>query len=210
MGFCGLQNDHVCVSNFKELVGVGEEGYNKIIDSFRTNRVGAFARVVMVNPLYRSLPRLALVVTCTCNCFDAPWMRQQWHRIEELWNKECAAIVGSIIGHVSDGDSRRRQLMLSDYTSRVGLRCSIEWEGWLLTASVDEEGNCCGLHDHDWIHNGKKLINPLDSPVKTLQLDEDGAFHTHLRMLYNKYTFDEHGLKLEDVQRKDRQNWAFA
>ena len=29
-------------------------------------------------------------------------------------------------------------------------------------------------------------------------------------MIYNKYTFDEHGLKLEDVKRKDRQNWASA
>ena len=75
---------------------------------------------------------------------------------------------------------------------------------------VDEEGRCSGLHDQDWIHNGKKLINPLDSPVKTLQLGEDGAFHTHLGMIYNKYSFDQHGLKLEDVQQKDRQNWASA
>jgi hypothetical protein len=27
-------------------------------------------------------------------------------------------------------------------------------------------------------------------------------------MIYNKYTIDEHRLQLEDVQRKDRQNWA--
>ena len=98
--------------------------------------------------------------------------------------------------------------MLLDYKSREGTRFTIDWEGWLLTASVDKKGICSGLHDQDWIHNGKKLVNPLDSPVKTLQLGEDGAFHTHLGMLYNKYTFDQHGLKLEDVQRKDCQNWA--
>lgn len=28
--------------------------------------------------------------------------------------------------------------------------------------------------------------------------------------MYNKYTYDQHGLKLEDVQRTDRQNWASA
>ena len=75
-----------------------------------------------------------------------------------------------------------------------------------MTATVDEKGNCSRLHDQDWIHNGKKLVNPLDSPMKTLQLGEDRAFHTHLRMVYKKYSYNEHGLKLVDVQRKDRQN----
>lgn len=32
----------------------------------------------------------------------------------------------------------------------------------------------------------------------------------HVGMVYNKYTHDEHGLKLEDVRRIDRQNWALA
>jgi len=133
-------------------------------------------------------------------------VRQQWLRIEDLWDKECKDIVGPIVGHASDGDSRRRQLMLSDYRSQEGTRLRVEWDGWLLTASLNEHGDASGLHDQDWIHNGKKLINPLDSSVKTLQLGEDGAFHSHLGMIYNKYTFDEHGVKLEDVKRKDRQN----
>ena len=209
-GFCGPNDNHVCVSNYKEVVGSGEEGYNKIVEIFCTNRVGALARIVMVNPLHESLPRLVLVVMCTCNCFDAPWVRQQWLRIDDMWNKDCKDIVGPIVGHASDGDSRRRQLMLSDYRSQEGTRLRVDWDGWLLTASLNEHGEATGLHDQDWISNGKKLVNPLDSPVKTLQLGEDGAFHSHLGMIYNKYTLDEHGLKLEDVKRKDRQNWASA
>ena len=210
VGFCGTKTEHVCVTDYKLVVGIGDAGYDNIVDGFCSNHVGAFARIIMVNPLHLSLPRLVLCVTCTCNCFDASWVRQQWQRIEDLWRKECQDKVGPIIGHASDGDSRRRQLMLSDYKSITGVRFSINWEGWLLSAVVDEEGKCSGLHDQDWIHNGKKLINPLDSPVKTLQLGEDGAFHTHLGMIYNKYSFDQHGLKLEDVQRKDRENWASA
>ena len=68
----------MCVSNYKQVVGAGDEGYNKIVDCFCINRVGAFARIVMINPLHQSLPRLVLVVRCTCNFFDAPWVRQQW------------------------------------------------------------------------------------------------------------------------------------
>ena len=108
VGFCGPKDEHIYLSNYRELLGTSEEGYSKIVDAFRNNRVGAFARIVMVNPLHDSLPRLVLVVTCTCNCFDASWVRQQWDMIEKLWNKECKDIVGPILGHASDGDSRRR------------------------------------------------------------------------------------------------------
>lgn len=85
-------------------MGSCEKGYNKIVDNFCTNRVGAFDRIVMVNPLYQSLPRLVLMVMCTCNCFDAPWVRQQWLRIQDLWNKECKNILGPIVEHTSDVD----------------------------------------------------------------------------------------------------------
>ena len=30
-----------------------------------------------------------------------------------------------------------------------------------------------GLYDQDFMHNSKKLVNPLDSLVKTMQLGED-------------------------------------
>ena len=82
------------------------------------------------------------------------------------------------------------------YKSLTEVRLSINWEGWLFISFFDEDGYCRGLHDQDWRHN------PLDSPVKTLQLGEDKAFYTHLEIIYNKYTFDGHGLKLKDVQHK--------
>ena len=88
VGFYGRKDDHACLSNYCELVGTSDKGYTKIVDVFRTNRIGAFARIMMVNPLHESLPRLVLVVTCICNCFDSLRMRQQWLRIKNLWNKE--------------------------------------------------------------------------------------------------------------------------
>jgi hypothetical protein len=65
-----------------------------------------------------------------------------------------------------------------------------------------------GLHDQDFIHNAKKLINPIDSLVRTPQLGADVVTLTHMGLVYNKFSCDQYGLKLEDTNRKDRQNWA--
>jgi hypothetical protein len=70
-GFCGTKEGHVCITKLKLEVGSGQEGYAKIVDAFKSNIMDGFARVVMVNPLHDKLPRLVLVVSCTCNCFDS-------------------------------------------------------------------------------------------------------------------------------------------
>jgi hypothetical protein len=57
-----------CISDYKPLVGVGDEGYNKIVDTFRLDKMGVFARVIVVNPLHASLPRLVLSLSCSCKC----------------------------------------------------------------------------------------------------------------------------------------------
>jgi hypothetical protein len=167
-GFCGPKDDHVCVSNYKVSIGDGEEGYNKIADAFRNDKIGGFTRVIMVSPMHEKLPRLILSVACTCNCFDADWVKKQWERVDALWAAECEQVVGPILGHASDGDSRRHQLMLLDYLTTTQNRYTVPWEGWLMCAGLDNEGRIYGLHDQDFIHNGKKLINPLDSPVRIL------------------------------------------
>ena len=119
-------------------------------------------------------------------------------------------ICRSNIGHASDGDSRRRQLMVKDFTDKVGVRYVIPWEGWSLSCEWLGENRIRGLHDQDFIHNGKKLINPLDSAVKNLQLGADVCYLDHLGQVYQKFVLDQHGLRKDDIQRTDRQNWASA
>jgi hypothetical protein len=80
--------------------------------------------------------------------------------------------------------------MLADYTIQQGLCLKIEWLGWLMFAKLNEAQDAWGLHDHDYIHNGKKLINPLDNPVRFLQLGAKTYFLEHIGLVYNKYTFD--------------------
>jgi len=147
VGFCGPKADHVCIPLYKPSVGAGEGGYNKLVESFKLDKVGGFARVIVVNPLHEKLPRLVLVAICTCGCFDSNWVRQQWDQIDELWKKHCYSAVGPIIGHASDGDSRRRQLMLQDFRSKDGLRLSVDWEGWVFTSALNVQGEATGLHD---------------------------------------------------------------
>lgn len=65
------------------------------------------------------------------------------------------------MGHANDGDSRRHQLMLEEYKAVKGTRLKVEWHGWLLSTSLDAAGSAKGLHDQDFIHNGKNLINPF-------------------------------------------------
>ena len=83
-GSCGPKSNHVCILSYKTICGVGEHGYNKIVESFRDDHVGSIVRVVIVNPLHNKLPCLVLVVCCTCNCFDLAWVQRQWGTVDNL------------------------------------------------------------------------------------------------------------------------------
>ena len=90
------------------------------------------------------------------------------------------------------------------------MRLIVDWEGWIFTSVVNADGKATSLHDQDYIHNGKKLLNPIDSNVWMLRLDGDLALHQHICQVFNRFTVDQHGLLQEDFDRKDRQNWASA
>lgn len=54
----------------------------------------------------------------------------------------------------------------------------------------------------------QKPINPLDSRVPILQVGGDVCACEHIRLVYNQYTLDDNGLKLEDIQRTNHQDWG--
>lgn len=200
-------------------MGDGEVGFNNIADAFDNYVVAHQARCFIVNALVASFPRLCIVATGTCNKFDATWVREQWNQVASLWTVNCLELVGPLLGHASDGDSRRRKLMLEDYSGRgiPGTRQNLEWEGWQLTHSLTTVGaepgalvHAYGLHDQDFIHNGKKLVNPLDSTSRILKLGTWVANLSHIIHCYHLYNNNDHGLNEEDIKRTDRQNWASA
>lgn len=138
IGFCGSKLDHVCQVGWELEVGEGEVGFNNIVDAFDNNVVGHQARCIVVNPLAEGLPRLCILATGTCNRFDANWVRHQWDIMQSHWTAHCLESVGPLLGHASDGDARRRKLMLEDYTGfrKSGPRFNLGWEAWQLTHSM--------------------------------------------------------------------------
>lgn len=139
-GFCGLKENHICICTYKPIVALGEYGYNKVMDSFAFDKVGGFARVIVVHPLHGKLPRLLIVVCATFTCFYASQVTNQWGVIDELWEEECKAIVGPIIRHASNGDSRRRQLMLNDYKGTKRDRLEVNSHGQNMSATLMRMG----------------------------------------------------------------------
>lgn len=77
IGFYGKEgDDHKRAFGLEVLVGSGDDGYENIVSMFKSFTQGMYACVVIVNPLHKSLPHLALCAIATCNRFDANWVRQ--------------------------------------------------------------------------------------------------------------------------------------
>ncbi|KAL3684792.1 hypothetical protein R1sor_002814 [Riccia sorocarpa] len=118
----------------------------------------------------------------------------------------CRATVDPVIGHASDGDSKRRKLMLADYGDSSGVRWKLDWDGWIFSGVVSPTGDVYGLGDQDPPHNGKKLVNPLDRSTHLLVLGDHHACLEHVQLIYKLYPHDMHALNFDDVVRRDRQN----
>lgn len=96
--------------------------------------------------------------------------------------------------------------MLLDYRAQGGDRLRVEWPHWMFIVALDGKGDAMGFHDQDYIHNGKKLINPLFSIARTLMLGGFLCASQHLEMVYNHFLLKEDGLLQVDIYRKNRQN----
>ena len=213
LGFCGIKGaNHQCLDQFTVRVRDGEEGYNTIFSAFRNNVIGNYARAIILNPLLPNLPRLPILIMPTCNRFDTEFVHRQWQDIERLFEGELEATLGPLIGHSSDGDSRRRKIMLQLMRSREGLRFQpIPQDlGFVLSCRKEIKGESYvirDLGDQDYIHNHKKLLNPLDHSSRVLMMGGNIVHMNHLQLVYDTFSHTEHGLGLDDINRRDRQNW---
>ena len=64
--------------------------------------------------------------------------------------------------------------------------------------------------DQDYIHNHKKLLNPLDHASRVLMLGNYLVHMNHVQLVYEMFPIPDHGLGVDDIQRRGRQNWRSA
>ena len=183
VGFCGLAGDnHACKENCVIVIGDGEEGYNTIIQASKSYIIGSYGRLIMINPLHPSLPKIPILIMPTCNTFDNNMVCNQMERIMNNYDKYIAPVLGPLVGPSSDGE-RRRKVFLMLMRNVIGNRYQpIPRElGFILTCEkvfLDDgtyiiRNNC----DQDSIHNHKKLVNHLDHQSRSMRM---GKYLVHL------------------------------
>ena len=159
-------------------------------------------RVLVANPLVKRMPRLIYGILTICNKFDVVQIKLQWTRIADLHRKHLEMPIGPLRGHASDGDAKRRKLMLeSIYKGTFGLN----EDGFFMKSDIVDGHPLIMIQDP--IRIGKKLRNPLLSSRRTIFWEHFLAHKNHLRLVTELFTREEHGLLDEDINVKDKQNY---
>lgn len=204
-GFCGRKgSDHIYEESFIVNVGDDNGAYQRLLDAFQNCQVATHARVIMINPLHRKLPRVVLLLQANCNRFTHNEVLHQWLVLDALCESILDPVLGPGIGHASDGDSRRRKLMLNQSIGVVDQYRPIPLElGFIMSARI--EVTAAGkrllkdVYDQDCIHNDKKILNPLDHPTRILQLGRYTAHMNHLRLVMTTFPPCTHDMHADDV-----------
>ena len=147
----------------------------------------------------------------TCNRFDHNHVLHQWRKLKELSRNHLEQCLGPAIGNSSDGDSRRRKLHLSqscDSNAEERFEPIPIENGFLSSAAIRDDGVIHNLSDQDYIHNHKKLDKHSDYQARTLYLGQYPVHRNFLPQVIEVFDPHTHGLRDEDVNKKDVQNWA--
>ena len=202
------KNHHRCHDNFTYKVG-NKNGYQRILDAFGKCMRGSFARVMMVNPLHRDLPKIPILIMVTCNRFTHKLVQFQWEQIARLYDEKLASVIGPLLGNASDGDARRRKLMHRAMTGKGERKYEPEnCPGFEFSGTFGETGDMPNeICDQDWRHNSKKFLNSCDVPSRTLMIGPHMVTLQHCARVRMLFSIDQHGTYLRDSTRSDRQNW---
>jgi hypothetical protein len=206
---CGVDcEDHRCDDDFAPIVGDDVGAFARLCGVLEKGKRACYLRVIMVNPLDERLPPLPLVLQATCNKFTRADVAAQWARLREMFITEFGDMF-DLIGHGSDGDKRRFVEQLERMTtSKLGetrFRCA--FAGFRMSAAIDDIGKVYGVDSQDTYHNAKKMESPMDNVSRpSFQNGQHSAMWNHFRLVFDRFTPEEHGLRFEDVKRSDRQS----
>ena len=148
------------------------------------------------------MPRLIYGILTTCNKFDVVQVKLQWTHKATLHKKHLEMPIGLFSGHASDGDAKRRKLMLeSIYKGIFGLKKV----GFFMKSEIVDGHPLIMLQDP--IHVGKKHQNLLLSSRKIIFWGYFLVHKNHLRLVVELFTIEKHGLLDEDTNVKDKHNY---
>lgn len=202
-GFCGKLaaegESHKCSFDCRPSAAT----YESITKAFSELKVGSMSRLILLNPLVKGLPRLVYALLPTCNSFDAGQVDQQWELVRSWHRKHLSVSVGPLIAHASDGDKKRVKCMVE--SSERGTY-GPDVPGFTLKAEVLD--GLPMLMDQDFPHGAKKGRNSFLHATRDVFWGQCIATKNHLRLVMEVFPRDEHGLLEEDVDVRDKQNFA--
>ena len=205
------------MTKFELEIGNTDASYDFMIKCFHDYSIGTLARAMILNPMHVNLPRVVIGIFPTCNRFTNKDVDDQWTSVEEIFQRKMCDRIGPLVGHSSDGHSRRRKLMVQKMlkTGRDRYDLIGKENSFVFTAKkiFKEDGGwmISDVGDQDWIHNGKKYICHLDHVSRSLRLgDGKLVLMNHVELLVEVSVF-KHRLTKEHVRRgRDRQNLEIA
>ena len=215
-GLCG--DVHQCTVDASQERAIGAddnktgEAYKQLKEDIEGRRKAKMLRAVMINPLHKGLKSMTCFATGTCNAFDANnYVEIQWEKLEEMYEKHLRKVLGPLVGHGSDGDSRRRHLMARYCLANV----KKEEKYGLIHKALTLAGSCTkdaetgqvtsikDIPDQDYYHVAKKLLNCASHAARTLQLGPRLIVHFNVvTQAMSQFEPMEHGLKGGDDSRK--------
>ena len=198
------------------LVGCDDLSYENMWQFAELNRVSTYLRLVLINPLRDGVPRLPCLMVGTCLTFTCDgYLLPQWAILEKWYDKHLREILGPLIGHSSDGDSRRRKAMMKESKvpvrrngRGVWLRFTVHVPSFTFSSRYDL-GHPMMCMDQDYIHNIKKLINVLVSQARTVKLGGQILNLGMLEIVKHKFHHSNHGLLQDDLLRKGNKAMDF-
>ena len=174
---------------------------------FRKVSVAKYAYVYMAQPLWQNVPPFFLVCFGTDNKFCAEDLLPRWTYI----TNECSKRGITVLSFGADGDSRLVKCMKisssfvpsshSLPTNNLSSTIPTAWENWFHIPPINI------AFVQDTVHLAVKLKSRLLKPNIALRMGDYTATGNHLQALTRKFQKDQHGLRLRDINHKDKQNF---
>jgi hypothetical protein len=192
--FCGPAGHQTCELNGHSIplnrdnfTAPTTKGYEEVCAAFRDNRLSSYARAMVIQLLLEAPGGISfpVLLSPTCNRFDAVFVAQQHQQIIALWPTTFLNRVGPLVTFASDGDSRRRHIAVDALVGHEGgsryiLDAPSITMGPRQTVGADGAVQVTPSHSQDHIHNTKKGFNALMSTARSLTIGKYLVSNNHL------------------------------